>query len=334
MKRISIIIPAYNDAQKLERTLLVLRDIRETEYSNIEIIVSVRASTDHTLSVAHRLADVVVPGGFPSEGRNAGVAVATGDVFIFLDADTRPYPGTLAAIAHVCEPNIIGSCTAHAPTHRFMPQLAALSINLLRWSHLLHGVSTLIFCHRNIVVDKGIQYNEQISLGEHHDFIRRARRAGALWTFVRAGAGYTLSVDRYEAWGYFTSFVFWIHWGIMHLLRMDVADLQQLYWSKRYVPLKLSPQEWLRWGSVITSAAGVVVGAGVVLSGYIGPQRVLLLIFAEELREDPSAPLIHALLRLTPQFSPEAVIAGGLIIALCSTYLLLVHSQRLVKVRT
>ncbi len=333
MKRISVIIPAYNDAHKLERTLFVLHELRNNEYANLEIIVAVRPSTDATAKVARQFADVVVDGGFPSTGRNAGITAATGEVYIFLDADTRPGPGTLSAIAHACDTNTIGSCTTHSPTQHFMPRLAAWWMNLLRWTHVVRGVSTLVFCHRTVIVDNGIHYNEQMLLGEHHDFIYRARTAGAQWMYVRTNPGYTLSIDRYESWGYLTSCIFWIHRGIKHLLHKDVKALEQLYWSRQYAAAQRNPQELKRWGNLGVSTAGILVGIGVVFSGYVGPQQVLLLLFAEELKEDPGAPLVHALLKLILHMGPDGVIVGGLIIAICSIYLLLANSKRLVRLR-
>ena len=100
MKSISVIIPAYNDAARLERTLRQLRHIAKHEYPALELIVSVRASHDRTEIVARELADIVVEGGAASKGRNNGARAAHGEVLVFLDADTVPALGTMTAIAH------------------------------------------------------------------------------------------------------------------------------------------------------------------------------------------------------------------------------------------
>ena len=71
MKKISVIIPVYNDAARLERTLLRLREIKAREYPELQVIASVRPSHDGTEAVARELADLVVPGGMPSVGRNS-----------------------------------------------------------------------------------------------------------------------------------------------------------------------------------------------------------------------------------------------------------------------
>lgn len=90
MRLISVVIPAYNDAERLEKTLQQLLRIRQQEYAALEVVVAVRPSTDNTLEVANRFADKVVPGGTVSRGRNSGAASAQGEIIIFLDADTLP----------------------------------------------------------------------------------------------------------------------------------------------------------------------------------------------------------------------------------------------------
>jgi rSAM/selenodomain-associated transferase 2 len=85
--RISIIIPALDEALALPRTLQVAISLRSS--SPIEIIVADGGSQDGTLTLAQRLGARVVTG---TNGRarqlNLGASVATGDVLVFLHADT------------------------------------------------------------------------------------------------------------------------------------------------------------------------------------------------------------------------------------------------------
>lgn len=87
--KISFIIPTLNEATVLEHMLTSLRSFSAFRY---EIIVSDGGSTDSTVSIARRFADTVVVWDKPGRqniamGRNAGARVATGDLFVFIDAD-------------------------------------------------------------------------------------------------------------------------------------------------------------------------------------------------------------------------------------------------------
>lgn len=84
MKKISIIIPALNEADNIQQT------IRSAQTgTNIEIIVVDGGSQDNTVAVAESAGAKIVPS---LAGRavqmNAGAAIASGDILLFLHADT------------------------------------------------------------------------------------------------------------------------------------------------------------------------------------------------------------------------------------------------------
>ena len=85
--RLSIILPVLNEADTLPATLAALQPLRRQGH---EILVVDGGSDDGTPAVAARLADRVLtaPRG---RGRqmNAGAALASGEVLLFLHADTR-----------------------------------------------------------------------------------------------------------------------------------------------------------------------------------------------------------------------------------------------------
>lgn len=240
---ISVIIPAYNDAVRLERTLVELRRTREREYPRLELIVSVRPSRDGTERVAAGLADLVVEGGTVSKGRNNGARAASGEILVFLDADSVPAPGTLTAIARAARGRVIGSCTAYTDDPSFQARGTVLLINFLRWSGLVKGLSNLLFCDRELFHGDGVGYDETISLGEHSDFVRRARRSGRAFSYVRAFPGYTIAMDRHKRWGYFALLLFWFRWGVRScLLGLDTRDLELEYWGPSVRPAAKEPQ--------------------------------------------------------------------------------------------
>lgn len=84
--RVSIIIPAVNEADSLARTLPALAGLRHAGH---EVVVVDGGSDDETRECARPLADrVLVTGRGRAEQMNAGAAAATGDVLLFLHADS------------------------------------------------------------------------------------------------------------------------------------------------------------------------------------------------------------------------------------------------------
>lgn len=100
LKRVnySIIVPAYNEAQELPRTLAAVRKAIATLDLPSELIVVDNNSSDETTATAKAHgADRVVfePVNQIARARNAGAKVSRGRHLIFVDADTRIPPGLL-----------------------------------------------------------------------------------------------------------------------------------------------------------------------------------------------------------------------------------------------
>lgn len=95
---ISLIIPCYNVAKTLPRTL---NSVREQSYKNLEIIIVNDGSKDNTLEVATKYATIdprirliTQDNSGVSVARNNGLRNANGEYIMFLDADdnyTTPY---------------------------------------------------------------------------------------------------------------------------------------------------------------------------------------------------------------------------------------------------
>ena len=91
--RVSVVIPCRNDAATLPRVLEALG--RQTyDRQKTEILVVDNGSADDSLHIARtfpvRLLEEPVPSAYLA--RNRGIAAATGDYVLFLDADTIPEP--------------------------------------------------------------------------------------------------------------------------------------------------------------------------------------------------------------------------------------------------
>jgi len=87
MKKVSVIVPAFNEEKSLSATL---ESVREQSYKNLELIVKDGLSKDKTTAIAEKYADKVISTKDVSAGdaRNQGTAYAEGDILVFVDADT------------------------------------------------------------------------------------------------------------------------------------------------------------------------------------------------------------------------------------------------------
>jgi len=93
---VSVVIPAYNAAAFIERTL---RSALRQTHSTLEVIVVDDGSTDSTVGLARATAEgdsrvriISVPNGGVASARNIGISEAAGEFVAFLDADDLWHP--------------------------------------------------------------------------------------------------------------------------------------------------------------------------------------------------------------------------------------------------
>ena len=109
---ISVIVPIYNVERYLEKCIL---SIQCQTHRDLEIILSDDGSTDHSGAICDHFAALdsrirvihKINGGL-SDARNAGIEVASGSYYMFVDSDDFIVPDTieklyLAATEHDCE---------------------------------------------------------------------------------------------------------------------------------------------------------------------------------------------------------------------------------------
>ncbi len=147
-----------------------------------EIILADNHSTDATRSIARRYGIKIVDGGLPAAGRNAAAEHATGDLLLFLDADTVLPEGFIARnldeFAHR-KLAIATVLTKVKSTNRSHTALFKL------WDFLLlsaEKVSPLpsgycIFCMADIHQKIG-GFNKKITMGEDLNYVSRAVKCG------------------------------------------------------------------------------------------------------------------------------------------------------------
>ncbi len=176
---LSVIIPAFNEERFLPETLGHLR--RSTEHlglvlgRDVEIIVVDNASSDRTAEIALASGAKVIP--VPEHNiarvRNAGASAASGDLLVFLDADTLIPEGVLSRIVRVMEePTCLGGAvdTDYRPARPLIRAYLRSWRLIGLWLGMAQGA--LQFCRRDAFFAlKG--YDESIYLGEDVDFYWR-----------------------------------------------------------------------------------------------------------------------------------------------------------------
>ena len=131
--RLSIVIPARNDAAALARTL----DHPDESgiASAVEIIVGASGDRDGTVAAVRHRAQIVWPDGSTRAAlMNAGAAVATGDVLFFLHADSLPPTDAVALIELALQDvTVVGGAFEHLFDEREWSLRAISYINRVRY---------------------------------------------------------------------------------------------------------------------------------------------------------------------------------------------------------
>ena len=183
---LSVIVPAWNEAQWLPHTLAALQQALADVDRRTEIIVVDNASTDSTPQIAQQAGCRVVfePERRISRARNAGARAARGRVLLFLDADVTlgqdwrtHLPRALARLSGP-EPVVTGSLCVPPATdgswierHWFenKAQRVRDDTTYLGTAHML--------VRRDVFLELG-GFDESLRTGEDFDLCRRARRRG------------------------------------------------------------------------------------------------------------------------------------------------------------
>lgn len=111
---ISFIVPAHNEARVIAATLEALHAAARTVAAHYEIVVVDDASTDATAEIAARHDARVerVEHRHIAAARNAGAREATGDRFVFVDADTLIDATVLGASLDAMQRGVVGGGAA------------------------------------------------------------------------------------------------------------------------------------------------------------------------------------------------------------------------------
>ncbi|MDR7284488.1 cellulose synthase/poly-beta-1,6-N-acetylglucosamine synthase-like glycosyltransferase [Pseudomonas corrugata] len=114
---VSVVIAAHNEARHIEHKLRALL-AQDYQPASLQIILASDGSTDDTVACARKVMDPrITVLDLPRQGKaatlNAGVALSTGDILVFTDADNQWSRDTLGhLLAPLCDPQV-GACAGH-----------------------------------------------------------------------------------------------------------------------------------------------------------------------------------------------------------------------------
>ncbi|HEY3174517.1 MAG TPA: glycosyltransferase [Candidatus Polarisedimenticolia bacterium] len=213
--RISIIIPAFNEANYLPRLLDSIEAARGAYARGaaaVEVIVADNASTDATARIARDggARVVRVDKRAIAAARNGGARVATGGILAFVDADTlRIHARTFDVIEDLMSSSRFVAGATGIGMERWSAGIAATYALMIPMVWLTRMDTGVVFCRREDFVAVG-GYDEARLVAEDLAFLLALRRLGRRrgQRLVRArrvkAVGSTRKFDEHGDWHYLT----------------------------------------------------------------------------------------------------------------------------------
>ena len=185
--QVSVIIPCYNCADLIGETLESLE--RQT-YKNFEVVCVNDGSTDNTLQVLNGWKDkqtinirvVNQLNGGVSKARNHGLAVASAEYVLFLDADDSFHDDFIFELLTATEKNNVDAAYCRLNRDRnqvmhYVPEMGKYKTkNQIEAMHdLLYRMGEFsFFCYiykNNIIKEHQILFDENTKFGEDREFV-------------------------------------------------------------------------------------------------------------------------------------------------------------------
>lgn len=180
--RVSIVVPAYNEAENLPLLYAELRKVFDTLTDDFELVVIDDGSSDSTLAVARELAERDSRVRYVSFSRNfghqagvtAGLNYASGDAVVVMDADLQDPPSLIPAMLECWREDyqVVGARrterAATPPTKRLFAWVYYRVLGLLSEVHVPPDVGDFCLMDRRVV-------DELNRLPERNRYVRGLR---------------------------------------------------------------------------------------------------------------------------------------------------------------
>jgi len=185
--KISIITPSFNSAKFIEDAI---QSVVRQNYSNVEHIVVDGGSSDGTVGVLKRyghLKWISEKDDGQSDALNKGLAMSTGDIVGWLNADDVYLEGTFAKVVRsLADPSTDGVYSDFYFTdENLQPTRKIKSHNPVRWLSLFHCyIPSVTFFFKRKIIDRGITFDKNMHLLMDKDFFARILYAGFRLRYV------------------------------------------------------------------------------------------------------------------------------------------------------
>lgn len=184
-EKISVIIPVFNAEKTLEACVW---SVTEQDWQETEILLIDDGSTDGTIRLAEELSgkDPTIrflrqEHGGASRARNLGLAEASGDCILFLDADDQLVKGAMATLSGGLTEEVDACCGTilrgkEKETGRTEASAVLTGDELL--NEALSKPTELLTIHgwlfrKSVFTEKGIEFDPELRLGEDSEAVLR-----------------------------------------------------------------------------------------------------------------------------------------------------------------
>jgi GT2 family glycosyltransferase len=199
---LSFIVPAHDEEALIVGTLRSIRAAGDAAGAAFEIVVVDDASSDRTAALAAAEGARVVRVECRQIGaaRNAGARAATGDVFVFVDADTRIAADVVTGLLGAVASGAVGGGAAirfDEPVPAWVRAVMPLFTGLARWLRFTGGC--FLFCRRADFEAVG-GFDETLYAAEELELCRAVGRRGRFVILRAAVLTSGRKLRTYSAW--------------------------------------------------------------------------------------------------------------------------------------
>jgi len=210
---ISIIIPTFNEADQIQKTIRNTCVAKETH--DVEIIIADGGSTDGTVELAQALGATTIVCDKKGRGAqmNRGASIAKGDVLYFLHADSIPPHDFIGHILAAISSGASAGCfrLQFDYDHWFLKAncwFTRFNVNAVRFG------DQSLFVYKNVFVASGT-FREDLLVMEDQEIIHRMKKLGS---FKVMKADVVTSARKYHDNGiYNMQWIFFRIWLLYYL---------------------------------------------------------------------------------------------------------------------